>query len=77
MSGVTANCPSFSRCESCGLESDRVAVGVVHFPRLGEACLSLCPACAASGVTPPVTAETAARLVAQHVRHDVPGGGQQ
>jgi hypothetical protein len=44
-------------------------VHTVRLTTLGVACLALYPPCAASGVVPPVTVSTAARLTAQHCEH--------
>jgi hypothetical protein len=64
-----ARCPLGVRCESCGIKRDDLAVTTVTLGTIGRACLTLCPACAASGVEPPITVATAQRLVAQHARH--------
>jgi hypothetical protein len=65
----TARCPLGTRCESCGTEAGPLAVETPTFGALGVACLTLCPRCANSGVTPPVAVATAIRLVAQHALH--------
>lgn len=65
----TGNCPLGHRCESCGVERDDLAVETAGLGRLGVACLTLCPPCAGSGITPPVAVSTAVRLVGQHCQH--------
>jgi hypothetical protein len=65
----TSRCPLGVRCESCGAERDDLAVCTVALDRLGVACLTLCPRCASSDVTPPVSVGTAVRLVLQHCEH--------
>lgn len=64
-----SRCPLGVRCESCGREGDDLAVCAVELGPLGRACLTLCPRCAGSDVTPPVSVGTAVRLVAQHCGH--------
>ncbi|MGH8965108.1 MAG: hypothetical protein ACRDXB_07230 [Actinomycetes bacterium] len=66
---ATSRCPRGARCEACGIERRDVRVRTVPFPGLGIACLTLCPPCSTSGVTPPVAVGTAVRLVAQHRQH--------
>ena len=61
-------CPLGTRCESCGIERDDLAIKVLA-TSAGELCLTLCPRCASSGVEPPITVGTATRLVDQHRRH--------
>jgi hypothetical protein len=64
----TRYCPLGQRCESCGHDSPGLAV--VAVPVLGEQmCLTMCPACAASGRPPQVMLSTAEKFVAQHQRH--------
>ena len=65
----TTRCPLGVRCESCGVEGPGLAVATVALASLGVACLTLCEPCATSGVTPPVTVSTAARLTIQHAVH--------
>lgn len=65
----TSRCPVGVRCERCGLESADLAVTTADLGALGVACLTMCPHCAASGVSPPVTIGTAVRLVMQHAAH--------
>ena len=65
----TSHCPLGVRCESCGVERDDLRVCTVALDRLGVACLTLCPRCAGSDVTPPVSVGTAVRLVMQHCTH--------
>lgn len=65
---ITSGCPRGVRCESCGVESDAVAVCTKDVG-VGVACLTLCPRCAASAGPPPITVGTAGRLVAQHRVH--------
>jgi hypothetical protein len=65
----TSRCPLGVRCESCGVERDDLDVKTVHLAQLGVACMTLCPRCAGSGVTPPVAVGTAVRLVMQHCIH--------
>lgn len=65
----TENCPCGFRCESCGIEAPDLAVATAEMGRLGVACLTLCDACAASDVVPPVSVSTAVRLVGQHCTH--------
>jgi hypothetical protein len=65
----TSSCPRGSRCESCGVERDDLRVCACELDRIGVACLTLCPRCAGSDVTPPVSVSTAVRLVAQHCVH--------
>lgn len=64
----TSRCPLGVRCESCGAERDDLAVATAA-TALGVLCLTLCPRCAATDVAPPITVNTAARLVAQHAGH--------
>lgn len=64
----TARCPLGVRCESCGTEHAQLAVSTAN-TALGVLCLTLCPTCAASADTPPVSVATAARLVMQHCEH--------
>jgi hypothetical protein len=64
----TSNCPRGHRCQSCGVERDDLDVSTAA-TSLGVLCLTLCPRCAASDVTPPVSVGTAARLVGQHAGH--------
>jgi hypothetical protein len=64
----TSNCPVGHRCESCGAERNDLDVSTAA-TALGVLCLTLCPRCAASDVTPPVSVGTAARLVGQHAGH--------
>lgn len=56
------------RCESCGREDRHLRVSV-RGCELGVLCLTLCPGCAKSTMTPPVRKSTMARLVAQHSAH--------
>ncbi len=67
----TSRCPGGPgyRCESCGAEGDGLTVVTVRLASLGVACMTLCKACAASKITPPVTVSTAARLTLQHCLH--------
>ncbi|MDN5929505.1 MAG: hypothetical protein L0I24_00305 [Pseudonocardia sp.] len=65
----TARCPLGVRCESCGVEGQDLAVETADLGRLGVACLTMCPRCAASSTPPPVAVSTAARLVMQHAMH--------
>jgi hypothetical protein len=65
----TTNCPRGARCESCGVEAPDLRVDTVELGRLGVACLTLCPRCSSSDVTPPVSVGTAVRLVMQHCIH--------
>jgi hypothetical protein len=65
----TSGCPIGVRCESCGVEAPGLTVQTAELSRLGIACLTLCPRCSSSGVTPPVSVGTAVRLVAQHCQH--------
>lgn len=63
-----SRCPCGFRCEACGDAHQAVAV----HPRptaLGVICLTMCPACAASPVDPPITVGTARRFHEQHRRH--------
>ena len=64
-----SGCPLGVRCESCGVERDDLAVCTVQLERLGVACLTMCPRCAGSDVTPRVAVGTASRLVLQHCIH--------
>ena len=64
----TLGCPLGVRCEACGLECGGLAVRALRTD-LGVLCLTLCPGCRQSTVTPPVTVSTAARLVHQHAGH--------
>jgi hypothetical protein len=64
----TTNCPLGHRCESCGSEREDLRVETATTD-LGVLCLTLCPPCAASDVTPPVAIGTAVRLVHQHCAH--------
>lgn len=66
---TTAWCPRGARCEACGVERRDLHVRTVPLAGLGVACLTLCPPCSTSGVTPPVAVTTAGRLVAQHRQH--------
>ena len=70
MSGLhnTSGCPLGVRCEACGREGRGLAVRALSTD-LGVMCLTLCPGCRRSTVTPPVTLSTASRLVAQHIGH--------
>ncbi|GAA0934203.1 hypothetical protein [Pseudonocardia zijingensis] len=67
---TTTGCglPGF-RCEACGANRPGLRVHLVRFGALGVACMTLCPPCATSGITPQVAETTAARLVKQHRRH--------
>ena len=65
----TSRCPLGVRCESCGAESADLAVVTVALDVLGVACLTMCPRCAGSGVAPPVSVDTAVRLVAERCGH--------
>jgi len=65
----TTRCPLGVRCESCGVEGDDLGVATVALCPLGIARLTMCPRCAGSDVTPPMSAGTASRLVLQHCRH--------
>jgi hypothetical protein len=64
----TRRCGRGNRCECCGDEHPRLAVGTFHTDR-GVLCLTRCPRCAASTVDPPLAASTVVRLVAQHCTH--------
>jgi hypothetical protein len=75
---TTRFCPLGHRCESCGAESPGLAV--VTCAVLSEViCLTMCPACAASGRPPAIMLSTAERLAAAHRRHlagyQTPGRG--
>jgi hypothetical protein len=65
----TSRCPLGVRCECCGVESTDLAVVTSDLGSVGVACLTMCPSCAASTVSPPVAAGTAVRLVLQHTGH--------
>jgi len=65
----TSRCPRGVRCESCGTESDHLAVETATSGRLGVLCLTLCRTCAAYDELIPVSVSTAERLVAQHCGH--------
>lgn len=67
--GDSSRCPLGARCECCGIERDDLAVVTADLGSVGVACLTMCPSCAASAVSPPVTIGTAARLVRQHAAH--------
>jgi len=62
-------CPLGHRCESCGAERDDLAVSTAA-TLLGVLCLTLCPRCNKGMVgDPPITTDTAGRLVRQHCHH--------
>jgi hypothetical protein len=65
----TSRCPLGVRCECCGIERDDLAVVTSDLGSVGVACLTMCPSCAASTVSPPVAVGTAVRLVLQHAAH--------
>jgi hypothetical protein len=65
----TNRCPLGARCECCGIERNDLAVVTSDLGSVGVACLTMCPSCAASAVTPPVAIGTAVRLVLQHAAH--------
>lgn len=65
----TSRCPLGVRCECCGVERADLAVVTSDLGSVGVACLTMCPACAASTVSPPVAVGTAVRLVLQHAAH--------
>jgi hypothetical protein len=65
----TSHCPLGVRCECCGIESADLAVVTSDLGSVGVACLTMCPSCAASRVSPPVAVGTAVRLVLQHAAH--------
>jgi hypothetical protein len=69
----TSRCPLGVRCEACGAEAERLAVCTAELGRLGVACLTMCPRCAAGGtgavVAASVSVSTAVRLVLQHCAH--------
>jgi hypothetical protein len=65
----TSHCPLGVRCECCGVESVGLAVVTSDLGSVGVACLTMCPSCAASAVSPPVAVGTAVRLVLQHAAH--------
>jgi hypothetical protein len=65
----TSRCPLGVRCESCGVERDDLRVCNFELDRIGVACLTVCPRCANSDVTPPVSVGTAVRLTMQHCIH--------
>lgn len=71
----TGACPVGHRCESCGRETDGLAVEVVELGGLGLACLTLCLCCAASAEDVPISVATARRLVEQHRVHLERGTG--
>jgi hypothetical protein len=67
----TENCPRGHCCESCGVQANELYVETFHVP-LGVFCLTVCRRCGwppDGRVTPPVTANTALRLIAQHCGH--------
>jgi hypothetical protein len=65
----TDRCPLGVRCESCGIECVDLAVATRR-TALGVLCLTLCPRCNKGMVgDPPITMDTAARLVRQHCHH--------
>jgi hypothetical protein len=70
----TSRCPLGMRCECCGVERDDLAVVTSDLGSVGVACLTMCPRCAASAVSPPVAVGTAVRLVLQHAAHVGLGG---
>jgi hypothetical protein len=63
-----SRCPLGHRCEACGDERDDLAVTTAS-TAVGVLCVSLCPTCLASGIAPPVSIGTAARLVGAHCVH--------
>jgi hypothetical protein len=65
----SSRCPLGARCECCGVERDDLAVVTSDLGSVGVACLTMCPSCAASVVSPPVAVDTAVRLVRQHAAH--------
>jgi hypothetical protein len=65
----TSRCPLGARCECCGIERNDLAVVTSDLGSVGVACLTMCPSCAASAVSPPVAIGTAVRLVLQHAAH--------
>jgi hypothetical protein len=65
----TSRCPLGARCECCGVERDDLAVVTSDLGSAGVACITMCPFCAASKVSPPVSIGTAVRLVLQHATH--------
>jgi hypothetical protein len=65
----TSRCPLGVRCECCGIERDDLAVVTSDLGSVGVACLTMCPSCASSTVSPPVAVGTAVRLVLQHAAH--------
>jgi hypothetical protein len=65
----TSRCPLGVRCESCGVERNDLVVATADLGRLGVACFTLCPRCAASSTPPRVAVSTAVRLVGQHCVH--------
>jgi hypothetical protein len=69
-----SRCPVGHRCESCGVESDDVAVAAIVTP-LGVICLSRCGRCESSDDPAPIHVGTAARLIEQHRAH-VTGGAR-
>jgi hypothetical protein len=64
-----SRCPLGVRCECCGVERADLAVIASDLGSVGVACLTMCPSCAASTVSPPVAVGTAVRLVLQHAAH--------
>jgi hypothetical protein len=65
----SSRCPLGARCECCGVERDDLTVVMSDLASVGVACLTMCPSCAASAVSPPVAIGTAVRLVLQHGAH--------
>ena len=65
----TSSCPLGVRSESCGIGRSDLVVAMANLGRLGGACFTLCPRCAASDTPPRIGIGTAVRLVGQHCAH--------
>lgn len=65
-----SRCPLGARCEYCGSDCGVMQVRAV-VADVGAFCLTVCVQCAGSGLAPVITMSTAARLVAQHIAHNL------
>jgi len=68
-----SRCPVGHRCESCGSNATDLTVVVVP-TALGSICLTSCTTCLQAfqrGAAPPITVDTATRLVEQHIQHTI------